>query len=83
MSFVGSYTHSIDAKKRVFIPAKFRDELGEEFYITRKFVEKYAVPPKEYLMQKRIELAKKLLLEANTTVVHIDGHILHIVGVTV
>ena len=37
MSFVGSYTHSVDAKKRVFIPAKFRDELGEEFYITRKF----------------------------------------------
>ena len=37
MSFVGSYNHSIDAKKRVFIPAKFRDELGEEFYITRKF----------------------------------------------
>ena len=36
MSFVGSYTHSLDAKKRVFIPAKFREELGEEFYITRK-----------------------------------------------
>ena len=37
MSFVGSYTHSIDAKKRVFVPSKFREELGEEFYITRKF----------------------------------------------
>jgi len=37
MSFVGSYNHSLDAKKRVFIPAKFREELGEEFYITRKF----------------------------------------------
>lgn len=37
MSFVGSYTHSLDAKKRVFIPSKFRDELGDEFYITRKF----------------------------------------------
>ena len=37
MSFVGSYTHSLDAKKRVFIPSKFREELGEEFYITRKF----------------------------------------------
>ena len=37
MSFVGSYKHSLDAKKRVFIPAKFREELGEEFYITRKF----------------------------------------------
>ena len=37
MSFVGSYTHTLDSKKRVFIPAKFRDDLGEEFYITRKF----------------------------------------------
>lgn len=37
MSFVGSYSHSLDAKKRVFIPAKFREELGNEFYITRKF----------------------------------------------
>ena len=37
MSFVGSYKHSMDAKKRIFIPSKFRDDLGEEFYITRKF----------------------------------------------
>jgi len=37
MSFVGSYTHTLDAKKRVFIPSKFRDELGGVFYITRKF----------------------------------------------
>ncbi len=37
MSFVGSYTHTIDSKKRVFIPSKFREDLGEEFYITRKF----------------------------------------------
>lgn len=37
MSFVGSYTHAMDAKKRVFVPSKFREDLGEEFYITRKF----------------------------------------------
>ena len=37
MSFVGSFNHSLDAKKRVFIPAKYREELGAEFYITRKF----------------------------------------------
>ena len=37
MSFVGQHKHSLDAKKRVFIPAKFREELGAEFYITRKF----------------------------------------------
>jgi MraZ protein len=37
MSLVGWYSHSLDAKNRVFIPAKFREELGDEFYITRKF----------------------------------------------
>ena len=37
MSFVGRHKHSLDAKKRVFIPSKFREELGGEFYITRKF----------------------------------------------
>ncbi len=37
MSFVGTYNHSLDSKKRVFVPSKFREELGEEFYITRKF----------------------------------------------
>ena len=37
MSFVGSYSHTMDSKKRVFIPSKYRDDLGEEFYITRKF----------------------------------------------
>lgn len=37
MSFVGSYSHTLDAKKRVFIPSKYREDLGDEFYITRKF----------------------------------------------
>ena len=37
MSFVGVASHSLDSKKRVFIPAKYRDDLGETFYITRKF----------------------------------------------
>ena len=40
MSFVGSHRHSLDAKKRIFIPSKFREELGDEFYITRK-LDKY------------------------------------------
>lgn len=37
MSFVGSYNYSLDAKKRVFVPAKFREDLGNTFYVTRKF----------------------------------------------
>lgn len=35
MAFLGSSTYSLDAKNRVFIPAKYREELGNIFYITR------------------------------------------------
>ncbi len=31
----GGYQHNIDKKGRVFIPAKFREGLGEEFYVCR------------------------------------------------
>ena len=36
MPFVGEYSHTLDAKNRIFVPAKLREELGEHFYITRK-----------------------------------------------
>ena len=32
---MGQFTHSLDAKKRLFIPAKHREQLGETFIITR------------------------------------------------
>ena len=31
----GEYSHNIDAKGRLIIPAKFRDDLGEHFVITK------------------------------------------------
>ena len=33
--FLGEFSHATDAKGRVFIPSKFRDELGKEFIVTR------------------------------------------------
>ncbi len=33
--FIGEYHHSIDDKGRLIIPAKFREELGTKFIITR------------------------------------------------
>lgn len=33
--FMGEYQHSIDAKGRMIVPAKFRELLGETFVLTR------------------------------------------------
>ena len=35
--FIGEYQHSIDIKKRLALPAKFRKELGSKVIITRGF----------------------------------------------
>lgn len=33
--FMGEYKHNIDAKGRLIMPAKLRDQLGEKFVVTR------------------------------------------------
>ena len=35
MFMLGEFNHNLDTKKRLFIPAKFRDELGETFVIAK------------------------------------------------
>lgn len=32
---IGEYQHNLDAKGRAFIPARFREELGEHFIVTK------------------------------------------------
>ncbi|ARP50702.1 MULTISPECIES: division/cell wall cluster transcriptional repressor MraZ [Caproicibacterium] len=32
---IGEYQHNIDAKGRVIVPSKFREDLGEHFYIAK------------------------------------------------
>lgn len=33
--FIGEYEHSVDAKGRVIMPAKLRDDIGEKFVLTK------------------------------------------------
>ena len=33
--FMGQYNHTIDAKGRLIVPSKFREQLGNEFVITK------------------------------------------------
>ena len=34
---IGEYSHTVDAKGRIIMPAKWRNELGEKFVITKSF----------------------------------------------
>jgi len=33
--FTGEYEHNVDAKNRIFVPSRFREELGETFMVAR------------------------------------------------
>ena len=33
--FMGEYNHTIDAKGRMIVPSKFREQLGDEFVVTK------------------------------------------------
>ena len=33
--FIGEYEHSVDAKGRVIMPAKLREDIGEKFIVTK------------------------------------------------
>ena len=65
---IGIYQHSIDAKGRLFIPARLRDELGDVFFVTlsmetclsaysneswERFVEKIKAMPKAKQIRMR------------------------------
>ena len=33
--FIGEYSHTIDAKGRLIVPSRFREQLGDEFVVTK------------------------------------------------
>ena len=33
--FMGEYNHTVDSKGRLIVPSKFREQLGEEFVVTK------------------------------------------------
>lgn len=45
--FLGEYLYTLDAKARVFVPAPFREELGEEFILCKGIENTLRLYPKE------------------------------------
>lgn len=55
--FIGEYNHSLDTKNRIIIPAKFREELGKTFVLTKGLDGCLYVYPKSQweVLQKKLE----------------------------
>ncbi len=54
--FLGQFAHAVDAKGRVFVPAKYREELGDTFVVTCGTAKCLAVYP----MPKWTEFTAKI-----------------------
>lgn len=55
----GKYRHTLDAKGRLFVPSKLRDELGEAFYVAKAPDACLTVYPEEE-WQRQLERYKQL-----------------------
>lgn len=86
--FMGEYNHTIDAKGRLIVPARFREELGEAFVITNgndgclniyteeaweTFSGKLLLLPSG---RNKREIIRKFVSQANTVEVDKQGRIL-------
>ena len=61
--FMGEYNHSVDAKGRLIVPSKFREQLGNEFVVTKGLDGCLFVYSQEEW--KRIELTSLPVTNAN------------------
>lgn len=61
--FTGEFNHNVDSKNRLFIPAKYREELGETFIVVRSIRENcikvYSMDEWDNFLKPIMELPRK------------------------
>lgn len=65
--FIGEYNHSLDAKGRLIIPSKYREELGEEFIVTKGLKDCLWIFPKSGWEDFMNSLSKLPKVNANSS----------------
>ncbi|MCL2125293.1 MAG: division/cell wall cluster transcriptional repressor MraZ [Oscillospiraceae bacterium] len=74
-SLTGIYKHAIDAKGRLFIPARLREELGEVFYVTlsmEKCLSLYSSESWERFSEKTKAMPKAKQIKMRPLFAHAD-----------
>ena len=64
--FIGEYTHTLDAKRRLSLPAKFRKELGKKIVITHGLDACLFIYPEAHWDKVAGKLAELSMGQANT-----------------
>ena len=76
--FMGEYSHTIDTKGRLIIPSKFREELGDEFVLTKGLDGCLSIYPMEQwkIFEKKLEALPLTNKNATTCELDRQGRIL-------
>lgn len=64
--FIGEYTHTVDEKKRISLPSKFKKELGNKVVVTRGLDNCLFLFPYKTWTQISSEMAKLGMMQADT-----------------
>ena len=64
--FIGEYRHTIDAKRRLAIPAKFRKRIGETAVLTKSLDSSLVLYPMKEWEELAVKLAKLPMGQAGT-----------------
>ena len=59
MMFMGEYSHTIDTKGRLIIPAKLREQLGETCIMSKSYDNCLAIYPTEVFTAKAMQMMKQ------------------------